>query len=182
MAICKILLFSQHEVLLRKVSDPVHHLDRKAQSIIQDLKDTLAAHENGIGLAAPQINHHVRVILVRLGSDQESIDHDPPIVLVNPKILEESDLQKDFDGCLSFPGLYGETVRPHILRISALDEDGNPIEVRFDGFDAVVVHHEIDHLEGILFIDRIDQPEDLYQIIQDENGNFVKAPINKLIS
>lgn len=182
MAIRKVLLYSQHEDLLRKVCDPVHQIDPKLQRLIRDLKDTLAAHEDGIGLAAPQINRHKRVIIVCLGGDQEGIDPAPPVVLINPKILEESDLKKDFDGCLSFPGLYGETVRPHMLRISALDEDGNLIEARFDGFDAVAVHHEIDHLEGILFIDRIEKKEDLYQLVQDENGNLLRAPINNLIS
>lgn len=178
MAICKILLYPTHENLLRKKSERVKLIDQNVKNLIANLKDTLAAHENGIGLAAPQINAHKRVVIARLGGNQGNSEPGQPVALINPTILESSDLQKDFDGCLSFPGLYGETVRPHMLRISAIDEDGKTIDVRYDGFDAVVVHHEIDHLDGILFIDRIEKMEDLYRIIHDENGNLVKAPVS----
>ena len=178
MAIRKILLYSQQENLLRKKSERVKDLNQNVMKLIEDLKDTLEAHENGIGLAAPQIDQHKRVVVVRLGGNQEEYEPGPVVALINPEILDSSDLKKDFDGCLSFPGLYGETVRPHMLRISAIDEDGKKIDVRFDGFDAVVVHHEIDHLDGILFIDRIEKTEDLYRIIHDENGNLIKAPVS----
>lgn len=180
MAVREILLYSQRKDLLRKKSEIVHRIDRDVKNLVEDLKDTLAAHDNGIGLAAPQINQHKRIVIVRLGSEQEGSEPGPPVALINPKILEASSLQKDFDGCLSFPGLYGETVRPHMLRISALDEDGKPVNLLYDGFDAVVVHHEIDHLDGILFIDRIEQVEDLYQVIQNEKGELGRAPIGKL--
>ncbi len=177
MAVRRILLYSQHKDLLRKKSEPVQRVDRSVKNLINDLKDTLVANDNGIGLAAPQINQHKRVVVVRLGGDEESPEPGPPTALINPKILEASDQQKDFDGCLSFPGLYGETIRPHRLIISSLDQDANPVDRFFEGFDAVVVHHEIDHLEGVLFIDRIESLDDLYQVIQNENGEMVRVPI-----
>jgi peptide deformylase len=85
---------------------------------------------------------------------------------------------KDFDGCLSFPGLYGETVRPHYLRVTGLDEGGHPFDRAFTGFDAVVVHHEIDHLDGVLFIDLVASLDDLYHVREGENGEFVRVPLS----
>ena len=101
--------------------------------------------------------------------------------MINPKIIKASDEQKDFDGCLSFPGLYGETVRPHHLRISGLDERGKPFKRVFKGFDAVVVHHEIDHLNGVLFIDRVENSEDLYQVRMDENGQLMRVSLQSVM-
>jgi peptide deformylase len=98
--------------------------------------------------------------------------------LINPEILEAGDEQKDFDGCLSFPGLYGETVRPHYLRVTGLDEGGVPFHRVFEGFDAVVVHHEIDHLDGTLFIDRISSLDDLYHVRETEDGEIVRVPLS----
>jgi peptide deformylase len=146
--------------------------------LINDLKDTLNAHQEGIGLAAPQIGVHRRVVIVRLGDDIEvGWVAGPPVALVNPQIIEAGDELKDFDGCLSFPGLYGDTIRPHFLRVTGLDEDGNPLDRVFEGFDAVLVHHEIDHLDGVLFIDRLEKFEDLYRVSMDEEGRVIRVPI-----
>jgi peptide deformylase len=178
MAVRKILLYTEHEKELRKKSSYVRRVDHKVQKLITDLKDTLKSHSNGIGLAAPQINSHERVVIVCLGARSEEDDeHGPPIALINPKIVEAGDERRDFDGCLSFPGLYGETTRPHHLRVTGLDEDGKPFDRVYEGFDAVVVHHEIDHLEGILFIDHIKDPQDLYTVHKDEHGEFVRVPV-----
>jgi peptide deformylase len=174
MAVREILLFSEHPDALRKKSKPIPQVSRKIFKLIWDLKDTLNAHSNGIGLAAPQINVHKRVVVVRLGgSGEEASEPGPSIALVNPEIIEAADERKDFDGCLSFPGLYGETTRPHYLRVNGLDEEGKPFDQVYQGFDAVVVHHEIDHLDGVLFIDRAEKPEDLYWVRVDENGELI---------
>ena len=93
------------------------------------------------------------------------------------KIVEARDEDKDFDGCLSFPGLFAETKRPHYLRVTGLDERGKPFDRVFEGFDAVLVHHEIDHLEGVLFIDRVESVDDLYRVREDEEGNLVRVPV-----
>ncbi len=114
MAIRDIVLYPENEAALRKKSEPVRFVNRRIKKLIKDLKDTLLDRPEGIGLAAPQINVHSRVIAVRLGekSDGKS-ESGPPIVLINPEIVEARRDEKDFDGCLSFPGLYAETVRPH---------------------------------------------------------------------
>ena len=181
MSIRKILLYSKESNALREKSVPVSNVDRMVKTLIRDLKDTLLAHSDGIGLAAPQINAHHRVVVVRLGATGDGSNQpDSPIALVNPEIIEAGDARKDFDGCLSFPGLYAETSRPHHLRVTGLDEQGNPLERLFTGFDAVLVHHEIDHLEGILFIDRVEHLGDLYRFQRNEHGELMRVSLKEL--
>ncbi len=178
MAVQEIVLYAENPGPLRKRSKPAKGVNRHTRKLIQDLKDTLNIHPDGIGLAAPQIDVHFRVVLVRLNVGNEAgIEPDPPISLVNPKIIRAADEQRDYDGCLSFPGIYADTVRPHQLRVIGLDEDGKAFDRIFVGYDAVVVHHEIDHLDGVLFIDRVEKFEDLYQLREDEYGRFTRMPI-----
>lgn len=178
MAVRDIVLYSENPAALRKKSEPVRVVNRRVKRLIKDLKDTLLANSNGIGLAAPQINLHSRIVLVRLGGRSNGDkEPGPPLALINPEILEAGQEERDFDGCLSLPGLFAETVRPHYLRVTGLDEWGRPFERTFEGFDAVVVHHEIDHLDGVLFIDRLESVEDLYQVREDENGELVRVPV-----
>ncbi len=178
MAVRDIVLYADNEAALRKKSEPVRLINRRIKLLIKDLKDTLLNRSDGIGLAAPQINVHSRVIVVRLGGRGNSSDEpEPPLVLINPEIIEDRRPERDFDGCLSFPGLYAETVRPHHLKVKGLDEWGKPFARVFEGFDAVLVHHEIDHLDGVLFIDRVTSINDLYRVREDENGELVRVPV-----
>jgi peptide deformylase len=178
MAIREIVLYPEDADILRRESTPVRRITGQVRRLVQDLADTLDAHPEGIGLAAPQIAAHSRVVVVRLGGGQEESEPGPPIPLINPEIVETGDERADFDGCLSLPGLYGETVRPHTLRVKGLDEAGHPFDRVFEGFDAVVVHHEIDHLNGVLFIDRVERLEDLYHVRERENGELVRVPLS----
>ncbi|MBN2192553.1 MAG: peptide deformylase [Polyangiaceae bacterium] len=162
MAARPLLLFETSEAALRRVSEPLADEPDEARRLIADLKDTLLRHPNGIGLAAPQIGVHKRAIVVCFGAGTGA-GHGPPIGVINPVILEEGRERLDFDGCLSIPGLYAETVRPHFLRLRGIDERGQAFEWTLDGFDAVVVHHEVDHLNGVLFIDRVSSPDRLHR-------------------
>ena len=174
MALKPIVLYNENQAALRKKSDPVRVINRRVKKLIKDLKDTLLDRNDGIGLAAPQINVHSRVVVIRLGShDDDNDEAGPPIALINPEIVEAKNDEKDFDGCLSFPGLFAETIRPHYLRVKGLDEWGKPFDRIFEGFDAVLVHHELDHLDGVLFIDRVTNLEDMYRVQEDENGELV---------
>jgi peptide deformylase len=182
-AVREILLYSENKRALRKKSKPVQGATQDVKQLIGYIKDILNASIEGIGLAAPQINIHKRVILVRLGATGDgSGEPEPSIPLINPRIIEASDDRKDFDGCLSFPGLYGETSRPHYLRVTGMNEEGQPFDQVFDGFDAVVVHHEIDHLDGVLFVDRIEAWEDLYTAHGNEHGDLVRVPVTVELS
>lgn len=181
MAVKDIVIYPDGKEILRRKCEPVRGFDRQARRLAQDLVETLEAHPEGIGLAAPQIGAHHRVVVVRLGGGPDSErELGPPLPLINPEIIEAGDEKRDFDGCLSFPGLYGETVRPHYLRVTGLDKIGQAFDTVFVGFDAVVVHHELDHLDGVLFIDRVGRLEDLYQIREDENGDLVRVPLSPL--
>jgi peptide deformylase len=182
MAVREIVLYLVNKAALRKKSRPVTGMSRQVRDLIQDLKDTLEHSSDGIGLAAPQINVHRRVVVVRLGSrNEKGVEPGPAVALINPVIEEAGDEQRDFDGCLSFPGLYAETIRPHYLRVTGLDERGQALDRAFVGFDAVVVHHEIDHLDGVLFIDRVENIKDLYRVHVDENGEMVRVPLSQLM-
>jgi len=175
----EIVLYPEGAHSLRAQSKPVGGVTRKVKKLVQDLTDTLNAHPEGIGLAAPQIGVHSRVVVVRLGggTDRDG-EPGPPIALIDPEVIDSRDERRDFDGCLSLPGLYGETVRPHYLRVTGLDEAGHSFDEVFEGFDAVVVHHEIDHLNGVLFIDRVERPEDLYHMRKNESGQPVRVPLS----
>ncbi|MFW6083002.1 MAG: peptide deformylase [Chloroflexota bacterium] len=176
----EIVLYPEDADILRRKSAPVARMTNRLKRLIEDLKDTLHAHPEGVGLAAPQIGAHRRVVVVRLGSGADAeTEPGPPIALINPEIVEVRDRKRDFDGCLSLPGLYGETTRPHHLRVTGLDEEGRPFDRIFEGFDAVVVHHEIDHLDGVLFIDRAESLEDLYRVRETEDGELVHVPLAK---
>lgn len=182
MAVREILLYPKDKTTLRSKSKPIRTLSRQTRHLIKDLKDTLLACREGVGLAAPQIGVLLRVVIYRPGARNDwDDDADSPIALVNPQIVEAADGSKDFDGCLSFPGLYGETIRPHHLLVIGLTEDGKPFDRIFTGFDAVVVHHEIDHLEGVLFIDRIESLDDLYRVYIHSNGKAVRVPISEVV-
>ncbi|HXV43440.1 MAG TPA: peptide deformylase [Anaerolineae bacterium] len=181
MAVRDIVLYTENEAALRKQSEPVRFVNRRVKKLIKDLKDTLLDHPEGIGLAAPQINVHSRIVVVRLGKNDRNSELGPPIALINPEIIEARRDERDFDGCLSFPGLYAETVRPHYLKVTGLDEWGKPFTRIFEGFDAVLVHHEIDHLNGVLFLDRVTDISDLYRVREDENGELVRVPVTEAI-
>lgn len=173
-----ILTLPKHEKLLRTPSKPVARVGQRTARLIEDLEETLAA-AGGIGLAAPQIGVLERVALVTIGlgddDEEEEAAATPPrepevIVLINPEILDEEEGVRGYDGCLSIPGLQGYTERPRRMRVRALDRSGESVEYLFEGYDARVAAHEIDHLEGILFLDRLATLEDLYYIVEDEEG------------
>lgn len=171
MAVRKLLLLPKYEKVLRRKSRPVKGVNRSVRTLIRDLRETLET-QDGVGLAAPQIGVLQRVCLVVRGTDEqgESAEETTPevIVLINPEITAQSeDLERGYDGCLSIPGLQGYTNRPLTLNVRALDEAGDVVDYEFTGFDARVAAHEIDHLDGILYFDRLETLEDLYYLVDD---------------
>ena len=146
MAILKILEFPDPR--LRTVAKPVAEVDETIKRLIADMFDTMKDAQ-GIGLAATQIDVHLRVIVMNLGEDDIG-----PRVFINPEIepLDES-VDPYEEGCLSVPGFYEPVDRPVHVIIRALDRDGNAFEEEANGLLAVCIQHEIDHLEGKLFVD-----------------------------
>ncbi|WP_070964222.1 peptide deformylase [Vibrio sonorensis] len=118
------------------------------QTLIDDMLDTLYNTDNGIGLAATQVGRNEAIVIIDLSDNR-----DEPLVLINPKVEKGSDKAMGQEGCLSVPDYYAEVERYSKVTVSALDREGTPIEIESDEFLAIVMQHEIDHLDGNLFID-----------------------------
>ena len=170
MAIKRLLYFPADEALLRHRSRPAANLkNKRLKRLIQDLKDTLESLP-GAAIAAPQIGVHKRVTVVKFGQNDDD-DEEPMLTLINPEIIEYGQPEPGFDGCLSIPDIYTwDTPRPSWIRFRARGEDGAPILRRVEGLDARVLHHEIDHLDGILFLDRLRDPNELYTPVEGDDG------------
>lgn len=131
--------------LLRKNSRKIDVIDKKILTLIEDMKETMYE-ANGVGLAAPQVGILKRLVVIDVGEG--------PIVLINPEILETSGTQVDNEGCLSIPGREEEVERPNYVKAKALNEKGEEIIIEGEELLARAICHEIDHLDGILFIDK----------------------------
>ncbi len=170
MAVKRLIYYPEDEAQLRKISRPVANLKNKnLKRLIQDLKDTLES-QPGAAIAAPQIGALKRVVVVKFGQNDEA-EEEPMLTLINPEIIEAGAPETGFDGCLSIPDIYTwDTPRPRWIRFRAIAEDGVEIVRRVEDMDARVIHHEIDHLDGVLFLDRLRDPDELYTPIPGENG------------
>lgn len=134
--------------VLNKVCRPVEKFDSKLHKLLDDMAETM--HEaNGAGLAAPQVAILRRVCIVDIG------DEDGVIELINPKIIAKSGMQRTEEGCLSCPGIWGYTERPMYVTVRAFDRFGNQFEKTAEGLKAKAFCHEIDHLDGILFTQKV---------------------------
>lgn len=135
---------------LRKKAEPVDLVDDGIREILENMTETMY-HAEGIGLAATQVDVHLRMLVIDI-----SDDHSHPMVFINPEIivLDPEPLGHE-EGCLSVPGYYELVTRPRKVRVQALDRDGNPFELEAEGLLAVCVQHEVDHLNGKLFVDYI---------------------------
>jgi len=144
--------------VLRERARPVENVATpELRALIGDMKDTMAA-MNGAGLAAPQIGVSQRVVIFGVAQNPRYPDAEdvPFTVLVNPKItMLTRDVESDWEGCLSVPGMRGMVPRYTKLRYTGTDEEGNPIDRTVEGFHARVVQHECDHLDGILYPQRM---------------------------
>ncbi len=157
---------------LRNKSKPVKKIDKKVKSLIKDLKDTLLAQKDpeGVGLAAPQVGKNVQIFAMNYDSDLQ--------IFINPKILSiknaktkrpQQNEEKIMEGCLSLPHYYSPLARPGTVEVEYLTESGKKVKETYTGFKAQIIQHEVDHLSGILFIDRlIEQKMPLYELVDDQ--------------
>lgn len=136
--------------VLRKTAEPVERVDEELRTLMDDMLATMYE-APGVGLAAPQVGISRRVIVMDTARDDEP---KAPIVMANPEILNLSgDMRVHEEGCLSIPEVTADVERPAIARVSFLDREGKPQEAELDGLLSTIVQHEIDHLNGVLFID-----------------------------
>ena len=146
MAIRQIRL--ENDEILRKRSREVEEVDDRIKELLDDMIDTM--HEyNGVGLAGPQVGILKRVIVIDL------YDGNPPLKLVNPKIIKQKGEQEVDEGCLSFPNEYAKIIRPKEVVVEALNENGEKVKIVAKDLLAQALSHEIDHLDGILFVDNM---------------------------
>jgi peptide deformylase len=145
MAILKILEFPDPR--LRTRAEPIEAVDPEIRRLAEDMLETMYA-APGIGLAATQVNVHRRMLVADVSEEK-----DAPHVFVNPEILAAEGEETMEEGCLSVPGVYDIVTRAERVRVRALGLDGKPFEMELDGLLAVCVQHEIDHLDGKLFVD-----------------------------
>lgn len=131
--------------VLRKKARAVAAVDNSIRRLVDDMFETMY-HADGVGLAAPQVGRSLRIVVVDVG--------DGPIALINPKVTSASGSVTDIEGCLSIPGVSGKVPRAERITVEALDADGRQVLFQADGLLARAVQHEVDHLDGILFVDR----------------------------
>ena len=173
----KILLSS--DPVLRQKSKPVLKVDKKILKLIQDLKDTLSVQKEpeGIGLAAPQIGKNLRIFVanykgfdrVVINPEILSIEKSKPHSAPSTSLRASRDKKEILEGCLSLPYYYGPLKRAPKITIKYLDEKGKEVTETFEGFNAQIIMHEIDHLEGILFVDHLlKEKKPLYKVDGDE--------------
>jgi peptide deformylase len=158
MAIHKVI--TSENPILRQKAKKVHHFDASMQKLVDEMFETMhAAH--GVGLAAPQIALSIRLFVAEYEENK--------VALFNPEIIKAEGEELGTEGCLSIPGYAGDNIRRATsIVVKAQDVRGKPVRVRAEGWYARVLQHEIDHLDGILFLDRLDRPEDLREVSAEE--------------
>lgn len=139
---------------LKQASAPVEAFDAALRAFLADLEQTMRAGPGGVGIAAPQVGRFERIAIVDV-SGKPKIRHHGRLVLINPEILEWEGMAKGREGCLSVPDFTGNVIRAERIRLTARDEQGESREFEMEGFEARAVQHEIDHLDGLLFLDRL---------------------------
>jgi peptide deformylase len=147
----KLAILEYPDPRLRTKAVPVAVVDDAVRQLAADMLETMYA-SNGVGLAASQVDVHRRLLVLDVS---ETRDH--PMVFINPEILTAEGRQPGEEGCLSLPGIYDKLERAAKIRVRALDRDGKPFELDAEGMLAVCLQHEMDHLEGKLFVDYLSE-------------------------
>jgi len=147
----KLVILEYPDPRLRKKAAPVTVVDDALRQFIDDLIETMYA-ANGVGLAATQVDVHKRVIVMDVSESR-----DQPLVLINPELLSKEGEGPGEEGCLSLPGIYDKLSRATKIRVTALGRDGQPFEMDAEGLLGVCIQHEMDHLEGKLFVDYLSE-------------------------
>ena len=147
----KLVILEYPDPRLRKQAAPVAVVDDAVRQLIADMLETMYA-ARGVGLAATQVDVHKRLIVLDIS---ETRDH--PLVFINPELLKAEGSGPGEEGCLSVPGIYDKLTRATYIRVRALGRDGEPLEMDAEGMLAICIQHEMDHLEGKLFVDYLSE-------------------------
>jgi len=143
--------------ILRRKAKKVSAVDRSIKKLIKDMSETLHAEEGRVGLAAPQVGVSLRVTVIGLPDEED-------IILVNPEIVRRKGQRLVSEGCLSIPGYVGQLYRAEIVTAKGLDIKGKEVRIKAEGLLAQALEHEIDHLNGVLYVDRMENKDSLRKI------------------
>lgn len=147
MSVLTILEFPDER--LRKKAAPVQKVDSGIKKLVDDMLETMYE-AKGVGLAATQVNVHQRIVVIDVSEEK-----DKPLCLINPEIINKEGQEESEEGCLSVPGFFEKIKRAERIKVKALNKDGKPFELEANELLAVCIQHELDHLEGKLFVDYI---------------------------
>ncbi|MCA9834083.1 MAG: peptide deformylase [Thermomicrobiales bacterium] len=162
MAILNIVM--DPDPVLRKKAVKLRKADAGIAKLADDMFETMMV-APGVGLAAPQIGKSIRLVVIHVPEDEEDGQEEVNLKLLNPEIIKASGEQVGAEGCLSMPGIAGNVTRAWSVTVKATDMENKPLRIKADGYLAVVLQHEIDHLDGIMFTDRIeDKKKDLWVV------------------
>jgi len=162
---------------LKQVSEPVELFDDAFRGFINDLEETRRNGPAAVGIAAPQVGCFKRAVIIDCSTTRKPVPNHGRLVLVNPEITHWEGYEPGREGCLSVPDYTGNVIRATRIHLSAQDPDGNPLEFDMEGYEARAVQHEIDHLDGLLFVDRVvSRRADLFKRkVYQKGGSKVKG-------
>ncbi len=143
------------DLRLKQESAAVELFDDALRAFIDDLEETRLAGPGAVGIAAPQVGHFQRIAIVDVSNTRKPVPNHGYMVLINPEITEWNGYEMGREGCLSVPDYTGNVIRATQIKLEAKDPWGEPLEYEMEGFEARAVQHELDHLDGMLFLDRV---------------------------
>lgn len=148
--------------VLKRVAEPVGEVTERLRALAHDLVDTMRAMPATVGLAAPQVGEPVRAFVMDVTGHRRAESSQGLVVLFDPEVLRSQDPDILREGCLSVPDLTANVRRPRRVTVRGLGPDGSPAFYRMEGFEARAALHEVDHLDGLLILDRVAAPSDLF--------------------
>lgn len=151
-----------HDMVLRRKAKKISSIDGSVQRLIDDMIETMYYSE-GVGLAAPQIGVSLRLIVLQMPEEE-------PVVIINPEIVKRSGEREVTEACLSVPGYSGEIKRSLSVTVKGLDRQGKAIRIKAEGLMAQALEHEIDHLDGKLYIDHVESEDKLYRVVPESDS------------
>jgi len=152
MAILEVLTIPDQR--LKQISEPVETFDLTLRELVAELEETMRSSPGGVGIAAPQVARFQRIVIVDVSSKPKIKSHGR-LVLINPEITEWEGMEKGREGCMSVPDYTGNVIRAKSIKLKAYDEFGVLHEYESQGYEARAIQHEVDHLDGMLFLDRL---------------------------
>ena len=140
---------------LKQLSESVERIDKEILDFIQALEQTRMQGPGAVGIAAPQVNMFKRVVIVDVSNMRKPVDNHGHMIMINPEITAWDGMDMGREGCLSVPDFTGNVIRAEKIKLNYTNETGQSLEIETSGFEARAIQHEMDHLDGLLFLDRL---------------------------